>query len=197
MDRQKRETRQPLIDLFLDRNSKINLSAIRDTDGVWEKHILDSLELAQVIEIEDGLDALDLWTGGWFPLLPLATIYPHVQRTGIDARKKKVEVVNSMISTLWLTNVKAIWWRVEEHKGQYDLIVTRAVAYADQLFSWALPHLRSGWLLAMYKMWTSEEDETILSLMRQHKLQPIALHHYRLEHDLPEVQRVLYVLQKR
>ncbi|MBP6256517.1 class I SAM-dependent methyltransferase [Patescibacteria group bacterium] len=85
---------------------------------------------------------------------------------------------------------------MEEHKKQYDLITTRAVAFADQLFSRSLPRLRSGGLLAMYKMFTSQEDETILSLMRQYRLKPIALHHYRLEHDLPEVQRILYVLQK-
>ena len=196
MDFFDRTNRTWLIDLFLDRNSKINLSAIRDADGVWEKHILDSLEITTRIDLDDGLQALDLGTGGGFPLLPLATVYPNVQWTGIDARKKKVDVVNQMITTLWLQNVQAIWGRIEEHKGKYDLIVTRAVAYADQLFSRALPHLRPGGLLAMYKMFTSEEDETILSLMRQYKLQPVAIHHYRLAHDLPEVQRVLYVLQK-
>lgn len=185
-----------MIDLFLDWNSKINLSAIRDADGVREKHILDSLELCGLVDIDDGLEALDLWTGWWFPLMPLATMFPQVTWTWIDARKKKVDVVNTMIWELWLKNAQAIWWRIEDHKKQYDLITTRAVAYADQLFSRVLPRLRSGWLLAMYKMWTSEEDETILSLMRQYKLKPIALHHYRLEHDLPEVQRVLYVLQK-
>lgn len=196
MDFFDRTNRTDMIDLFLDRNSKINLSAIRDADGVWEKHILDSLELTTRIDVDDGLQALDLGTGGGFPLLPLATVYPNVQWTGIDARKKKVEAVNQMIVTLWLQNVHAIWGRIEEHKEKYDLIVTRAVAYADQLFSRSLPHLRAGWLIAMYKMFTSEEDETILSLMRQYKLQPVAIHHYRLEHDLPEVQRVLYVLQK-
>jgi 16S rRNA (guanine527-N7)-methyltransferase len=76
-------------------------------------------------------------------LLPLARVYPQVTRTGIDGRKKKVDVVNQIITKLGLENVKAIWGRIEEHKGQYDLIVTRAVAYADQLFSRTLPRLRS------------------------------------------------------
>jgi 16S rRNA (guanine(527)-N(7))-methyltransferase RsmG len=196
MDETNRADREKLIAVFLDWNSKINLSAIRDADGVREKHILDSLELVKIVDIDDWLEALDLWTWGGFPLLPLAMMHPNVKRTGIDARKKKVDVVNTMIAELWLTNAHAIWWRIEEQKKQYDLITTRAVAYADQLFSRALPRLRSGWLLAMYKMFTSEEDETILSLMRHYRLKPIALHHYRLEHDLPEVQRVLYVLQK-
>lgn len=197
MDMFDREQRTSLIDLFLERNTKINLSAIRDTDGVREKHVLDSLELTKVLEIEEWLTALDLGTGGGFPLLPLSVAYPHVQRTGIDARKKKIDVVNTMIATLGYTNVQAIRGRIEEHKGRYDLIVTRAVAYADQLFSRALPHLKPWWLLAMYKMFTPEEDETILSLMRQYHLEPVALHHYRLEHDLPEVQRVLYVVMKK
>ena len=196
MDEKNRADREKMIAVFLDWNSKINLSAIRDADGVREKHILDSLELTNIIDIDDWLEALDLWTWGGFPLLPLAAMHPKVSRTGIDARKKKVDVVNAMITELWLINAQAIRWRVEEHKKQYDLITTRAVAYADQLLSRSLPRLRVGWLLAMYKMFTSEEDETILSLMRYHKLKPIALHHYRLEHDLPEVQRVLYVLMK-
>ncbi len=196
MDDTNRADREKLITVFLDWNSKINLSAIRDADGVREKHILDSLELVKIIDIDDWLEALDLWTWGGFPLLPLAMMHPNVKRTGIDARKKKVDVVNAMIAEFWLTNAQAIWWRIEEHKKQYDLITTRAVAFADQLFSRSLPRLRSGGLLAMYKMFTSQEDETILSLMRQYRLKPIALHHYRLEHDLPEVQRILYVLQK-
>lgn len=100
MDFFDRTNRTDMIDLFLDRNSKINLSAIRDADGVWEKHILDSLELTTRIDVDDGLQALDLGTGGGFPLLPLATVYPNVQWTGIDARKKKVEAVNQMIVTL-------------------------------------------------------------------------------------------------
>ncbi len=142
MDMFDREERTSLIDLFLERNAKINLSAIRDADGVREKHVLDSLELTKVLEIEDGLTALDLGTGGGFPLLPLSVFNPHVHRTGIDGRKKKIEVVNAMIATLGYTNVQAIRGRIEEHKGRYDLIVTRAVAYADQLFSRALPHLK-------------------------------------------------------
>ena len=95
-----RKERIPLIDLFLERNSKINLSAIRDTDGVREKHILDTLELTHLVEIEDGMTCLDLGTGGGFPLLPLAMAYPHISFTGIDARKKKVDVVSQMITSL-------------------------------------------------------------------------------------------------
>jgi 16S rRNA G527 N7-methylase RsmG len=64
MDFFDRTNRTDMIDLFLDRNSKINLSAIRDADGVWEKHILDSLELTTRIDLDDGLHALDLGTGG-------------------------------------------------------------------------------------------------------------------------------------
>lgn len=107
MGEPKRTDRQPMIGCFLDRNSKINLSAIRDADGIREKHILDSLELTELIDLEAGLHALDLGTGGGFPLLPLATVYPDVQRTGIDARRKKVDVVNSMIASLGLTNARA------------------------------------------------------------------------------------------
>lgn len=196
MEKIDRQQWNAMIALFLEWNSKINLSAIRDADGVREKHILDSLELTKLIDIEDGLTCLDLGTGWWFPLLPLAQAFPQVQFTGIDARKKKVEVVGQMINALWITNATTVWWRVEEYKQSYDLVVTRAVAYADQLFTRALPRVKKWGLLVLYKLFTEEEDYRILSLMRQHNLEPIVLHEYRLEHDTPEVKRILYVMKK-
>lgn len=187
---------QPLITCFLDRNSKINLSAIRDADGVREKHILDSLELTKVYQIPTWATCLDLGTGGGFPLLPLAMTHPAVKFTGIDARKKKVEVVNQMIASLGVSNVRALRGRIEEHHDRYDMVVSRAVAYADQLFSRAIPHLKPWGVLSCYKLFTPEEDHLIITLMRQYQLQMIALHHYRLPHDQLEIQRVLYVMKR-
>lgn len=98
------QERSDLIDLFLETNTKINLSAIRDPQGVYHKHILDSLELTTVINLSQYTTLCDVGTGGGFPLLALAK-YSHdhdfsLSLTGIDARRKKVDAINGMIEKL-------------------------------------------------------------------------------------------------
>jgi 16S rRNA (guanine527-N7)-methyltransferase len=132
-------TWQKLIDVFLAKNSELNLSAIRDVDGVFVKHIQDSLELLKVIQIPDGSLVVDVGTGGGFPLLPLAMSCPKVSFTGIDARRKKVEAINDMIDTLHIQNAQAVWVRVEDYAlGKADIVTARAVAHVDILIPWML-----------------------------------------------------------
>lgn len=90
--------------------------------------------------------------------------------------------------------MKTLRTRAEETKLQVDIITCRAVTYADQLFRRALPLLKPGGLLIFYKLLTPEEDNAVLSLIRQHNLTLKKLHHYTLPDD--EVERVLYVMQK-
>jgi len=97
-------SRTPFIDLFLQINSQINLSAIRDAEGVYTKHILDSLELTKVLNLSDYKTLCDVGTGGGFPLLALSRYNQEhhcgLKLTGIDARRKKIDAINSMIQTL-------------------------------------------------------------------------------------------------
>lgn len=89
-----------LIEVFLAKNAQINLSAIRDAEGVYVKHILDSLELLNIFTFEEGQTVCDLGTGGGFPLLPLAIENPDVRFVGMDARKKKLQAIGEMIESL-------------------------------------------------------------------------------------------------
>lgn len=198
--------RHPLIHTFIQQNSQINLSAIRKPDDIYNKHILDSLELCKVIDIPTLLKTqqysstknpfvLDLWTWWWFPLLPLALTYPKIPFVWLDARKKKCHAINSMIAELGIKNVSTHRGRAEDYSKQATIVTARAVAYADKLISRALPVIKPWGYLILYKLFTIAEDNTILSLMRQYTLRLHKLHHYHLPND--ETQRVLYIFEKR
>lgn len=187
---------EPLITCFLTYNKQLNLSAFRDAETVWEKHICDSLIAVPFITLPAWAQALDVGTGWWFPLLPLAQVFPEISWTGIDARKKKTQAVSEMIATLWLTNVKVLWWRIEDHTDTYDLITARAVAYADKLLPRIVPRLRHGGKVILYKLFTAEEDMRLFSLIRQYGLRPIDAHTYYLRDDESDPQKILYVFEK-
>lgn len=89
-----------LIEVFLAKNAQINLSAIRGAEGVYLKHVLDSLELMKIFSFKAGQVVCDLGTGGGFPLLPLAIENPDVRFVGMDARKKKLQAIGEMIESL-------------------------------------------------------------------------------------------------
>lgn len=96
--------RKPLIELFLEINSQLNLSAIRDEEGVYTKHIMDSLELTKVLDLSQYGTLCDVGTGGGFPLLALSKYKNdnsfQLQLTGLDARRKKIDAINQMIEKL-------------------------------------------------------------------------------------------------
>lgn len=183
-----------LIDIFLETNSHLNLSAIRDKEGVKLKHITDSLEAKEVFSFTDDLEVCDIGTGGGFPLLPLALSYPQVHFVGIDARKKKVDAVNAMIGQLGITNAKAIWTRIEDYQGQFDLITARAVGYIDKLLLWATPLLNKGGHMLIYKQASDEEKADLKQLCKTYKFRILREHYYQLAPE--DIQRVLYLIQK-
>ena len=86
-----------LVRVFIEKNSQLNLSAIRDAEWIKIKHINDSIELNKILKIEEWKSVCDIWTGGGFPLLPLAISNPNVKFIWNDARRKKVDAVNVMI----------------------------------------------------------------------------------------------------
>ncbi len=136
-------TWQQLIDVFLAKNGELNLSAIRDADGVFVKHIQDSLELLKIIQIPDDVLVVDVGTGGGFPLLPLAMSCPQVHFTGIDARRKKVAAINDMLDVLHISNAQAVWVRVEDYAlARADIVTARAVAHVDVIIPWMLQVVR-------------------------------------------------------
>lgn len=120
-------------------NDKINVISRKDIDNVFEHHILHSLFIKKVINFKEGSKILDLGTGGGFPGIPLAICFPDTNFHMIDARAKKISVVNEAIESLSLKNATAEHKRAEELKSKYDFVVTRAVAKMDKLMSWSRP----------------------------------------------------------
>jgi len=128
---------QKLPALYEDWNAKINVISRKDIDQLSERHVLHSLAIAKVITFLPGAKVLDLGTGGGFPGIPLAILFPQTEFLLIDGIAKKIRVVNDVAEQLGLKNVTAIQARAEEMKNKkFDFIVTRAVAKIDQLFRW-------------------------------------------------------------
>lgn len=116
-----------LKELYDDWNSKINVISRKDMDNFYEHHVLHSLAIAHEIKFRDGSKILDLGTGGGFPGIPLAIMFPLCQFKMIDRTGKKILVVNEVAKALGLENVKAEQLSGEEEKGKYDFVVSRAV----------------------------------------------------------------------
>jgi len=123
--------------LVLAWNEKINLISRKDIEEVFIKHILHSLSIGIFNPFVPDSKIMDLGTGGGFPGLPLAILYPEVRFLLIDARNKKLKAVSDMAKQLGLQNVEVRHIRVEEMNGRYDFVVTRAVATIDKLWKWS------------------------------------------------------------
>lgn len=122
--------------LYKDWNQKINVVSRKDIDELYLRHVLHSLGIAKIHQFKDGATVLDVGTGGGFPGIPLAILFPNVHFTLIDAIGKKIKVVNEVVEGLQLTNVTTIHGRVEELKTQFDFIVSRAVAAMPTFVHW-------------------------------------------------------------
>jgi len=123
-------------DLYADWNSKINVISRKDIDNLYERHILHSLAIAKFIKFRTGSKIVDLGTGGGFPGIPLAILFPNVEFTLIDGTGKKITVVNAVAEAIGLENAVGLQARAEELKMRFDFVVTRAVATLDKLRPW-------------------------------------------------------------
>ncbi len=122
--------------LYEDWNLKINVVSRKDIDELYLRHVLHSLGIAKVISFKPGSKVLDVGTGGGFPGIPLAILFPETQFHLVDSIGKKIKVVNEVVEGLGLLNVKTTNGRVEEVRDTYDFIVSRAVAQMETFVGW-------------------------------------------------------------
>ncbi|MBT8316525.1 MAG: 16S rRNA (guanine(527)-N(7))-methyltransferase RsmG [Lutibacter sp.] len=125
-----------LKDLYIEWNAQINVISRKDIDELYLKHVLHSLGIAKVQNFKPGTRVLDVGTGGGFPGIPLAILFPETNFYLVDSIGKKIKVVNEITKVLELNNVKAEHLRAENVKGDFDFIVSRAVTKMDDFVKW-------------------------------------------------------------
>ena len=125
-----------LQELYEEWNTKINVISRKDMENLYLKHVLHSLAIAKVIRFVDGTKILDVGTGGGFPGVPLAILFPEVKFLLVDSIGKKIKVVKGVSDKIGLQNLKAEHTRVEQVEGEFDFVVSRAVTRMKVFQQW-------------------------------------------------------------
>ncbi|MDX2198401.1 MAG: 16S rRNA (guanine(527)-N(7))-methyltransferase RsmG [Phycisphaerae bacterium] len=154
------------IELLLRENEKLNLTAIRDVETAWAKHICDSLAVLPLIDALEARTIVDLGSGGGLPGVPIACLRPKLNVTLVDSTAKKVAAVERIVSELKLRNVRLIAERAEvlahqpPHRERYDAVLARAVGTLDMLLEWASGFCKVEGQCWLYKSIEAAEVET-------------------------------------
>lgn len=183
-----------LYDLYKEWNEKINVISRKDIDNLYTNHILHSLGIAKVMPFKPGASVLDVGTGGGFPGIPLAILFPETNFHLVDSINKKITVVNEVANGAGLTNVRGEWGRAEQLKGKYDFIVSRAVTRIKEFYGWvnqkvkekSIHDLDNGILYLK----GGDLDEELAELKRMHSLYNLS--DYFTE-EFFETKKVVYV----
>lgn len=152
------------IDLVLDRNEYINLTAVRDHNEALIKHVLDSLAIADLPEYKEAEKIIDVGTGAGFPGALLAIVSPDKEFTLLDSTLKRLRVIDEFAQTLNISNLRTVHARAEEisrkpdYSEAFDICVSRAVANLEKLSGWCLPFVRKGGSFIAYKGENYEEE---------------------------------------
>ncbi len=134
-ENQKKQLKE-LKELYFFWNNQINVISRKDMDNFYERHVLHSLSISKVMKFTDGTKILDVGTGGGFPGIPLAILFPNCDFLLVDSIGKKIKVVNEVALALGLTNVRAIHERAENINEKFDFVVSRAVTAMPTFLSW-------------------------------------------------------------
>lgn len=193
-----------LTDFVLEENQKVNLTALRSHDQCFIGNVLDSLALIDVlsrvfITQKEGRKILDIGTGGGFPLLPLALIFPDMDFVGLDATKKKTDAVLRIAEKMQLPNVHVATGRSEElghhpdMREQFDLVVSRAVAPLPTLLEFCAPFAQVGGSIVLWKsMHIADEQRSALNAMKALHMELVDSHTYELPDNWGKRQLLMY-----
>ncbi len=183
-----------LKDLYISWNEQINVISRKDTENFYERHVLHSLAIAKIMEFEDGSDIMDIGTGGGFPGIPLAILFPNCHFTLVDSIGKKIKVVNGVAEELGLTNVIGIHERAEKIDKKFDFIVSRAVTAMPDFIKWtrdkfktkSINPLQNG-ILYLKGGDLTEEMKTVNKFYKYHDLSLL------FDEEFFETKKVVYV----
>lgn len=155
LDKQQQHRFAALRALYEEWNGQINVISRKDMDAFYTHHVLHSLSIAKVVRFVPGTHVLDIGTGGGFPGIPLAIMFPETKFHLVDSIGKKIKVVKEVAEALQLTNVVAEQKRAEELRTKYDFVMSRAVAPWEEIYRWSsrlvatkqINAIPNGWLL--------------------------------------------------
>lgn len=150
--------------MLVEKNKVMNLTAITEFDEVLDKHFLDSIALAQYVDLTKSISLIDLGTGAGFPGMPLKIMFPNLKVTLADSLNKRIVFLDEVIGELGLTDIQTVHARAEDlahnsdYREQYDYCVSRAVANLSSLSEYCLPFVRIGGTFISYKSGEIEEE---------------------------------------
>ncbi|MFN8349579.1 MAG: 16S rRNA (guanine(527)-N(7))-methyltransferase RsmG [Spirosomataceae bacterium] len=181
-------------ELYAHWNAQINVISRQDVENLYLRHVLHSLSIAKVVQFREFASILDVGTGGGFPGIPLAILFPEAEFHLVDSIGKKIKVVDEVAKALQLTNVRAEHCRADQADGDYDFVVTRAVTRIAPLYDWIrnkISHnhvhpLRNG-VLALKG---GDLDEEMAELKRKYRI--FELHEF-FEEEFFETKKIVYV----
>lgn len=192
-DLQKEQFRK-LYPLYAEWNEKINVISRKDIENLYINHVLHSLGIAKVTRFNPGASVLDVGTGGGFPGIPLAILFPETRFHLVDSIGKKITVVKNVAGALGLKNVKAEQIRAEQIKGEYDFIVSRAVTRLKEFYGWIHKKAKKTSQHTLYNgilyLKGGDLDEELAELKKPYQL--INLSEFFSE-DFFETKKVVYV----
>lgn len=176
---------EEFLEIFKEKNSQINLSAIREDKAIIEKHFIDSIMLNIFVELE--WKVADLWTGWGFPLIPLAITNKEVNFVWIDSVWKKLKAIDEFAEKLWLDNIKTLAWRAEEiwqnleYRETFDYVTSRATAFFPTLLEYVIPLLKVWWIFCAYKLDDKEELKSAKKALSRLWAKIIKVKNYKIE----------------
>jgi 16S rRNA (guanine527-N7)-methyltransferase len=175
-------------------NEQINVISRKDTENFYERHVLHSMGIAKIMAFKEGTTILDIGTGGGFPGIPLAILFPNCHFTLVDSVGKKIKVVNEVAESLGLTNVIGIHGRAETLKEKFDFIVSRAVTAMPAFLYWTRGKFnkKSNNTLPNGILYLKGGDlkEELKSLKQKHKVIPLNKY---FNEEFFETKKIVYV----
>lgn len=180
--------------LYQDWNAKINVISRKDVDALYERHVLHSLAIAKFITFNDGTRILDVGTGGGFPGIPLAILFPHCHFTLIDSIGKKINVATNIVHEIELNNVLLLHENAKEEKHHFDFVVTRAVMNATELIKLVRKNIahtqQNDFANGLICLKGGDLEEETSSLHNEFKIKLLSDY---FDEDFFETKKILYI----